>query len=31
MEMPEKDDLPFYDADEYNTMTEKERVEMYQA
>ena len=31
MEMPEEDELPFYDADEHNTMTEEERVEMYQA
>jgi hypothetical protein len=31
MEMPEKDELPFYDADEHDTMTEEERVEMYQA
>ena len=31
MEMPEKDELPFYDADEHDTMTEEERVEIYQA
>jgi hypothetical protein len=31
MAMPEKDELPFYDADEHDTMTEAERVEMYQA
>ena len=31
MAMPEKDELPFYDADEHETMTEAERVEMYQA
>jgi len=31
MAMPEKDELPFYDADEHDTMTEGERVEMYQA
>lgn len=31
MKMPKKDDLPFYDADEHDTMTEEERVEMYQA
>ena len=29
--MPEKDELPFYDEDEHDTMTEEERVEMYQA
>lgn len=31
MEMPDKDELPFYDADEHDTMTEAERVEMYRA
>jgi len=31
MQMPEKDELPFYDEDEDDTMTEAERVEMYQA
>lgn len=31
MEMPERDELPFYDEDERDTMTEEERVEMYQA
>ena len=31
MEMPEKEELPFYDEDEDDTMTEEERVEMYQA
>ena len=31
MAMPEKDELPFYDEDEHDTMTEEERVEMYQA
>lgn len=31
MKMPEKDELPFYDADEHDTMTEEERTEMYQA
>lgn len=30
MEMPEKDELPFYEEDEHGTMTEDERVEMYQ-
>ncbi|MDZ5813091.1 hypothetical protein U4E84_17290 [Halorubrum sp. AD140] len=31
MAVPEKEELPFYDADEHETMTEAERVEMYQA
>lgn len=31
MAMPEKDELPFYDEDDLDTMTEEERVEMYQA
>ncbi len=31
MEMPDKDELPFYDEDEHETMTEAERTEMYQA
>lgn len=31
MDMPEKDELPFYDPDEHDTMTEEERVEMYRA
>lgn len=31
MAMPQKDELPFYDPDEHDTMTEEERVEMYQA
>ncbi|WP_265112064.1 hypothetical protein [Halosolutus halophilus] len=31
MDMPEKDELPFYDDTEHETMTEDERVEMYQA
>ena len=26
-----KNELPFYDEDEHDTMTEEERVEMYQA
>ena len=30
MEMPEKDELPFYNANKHDTMTEEERVEMYQ-
>lgn len=31
MDMPEKDELPFYDDTEHETITEEERVEMYQA
>lgn len=31
MAMPEKEELSFYDADEHHSMTEAERVEMYQA
>ena len=31
MAMPDKDELPFYDEDEHDTMTEEECVEMYQA
>jgi hypothetical protein len=31
MKMPEKNELPFYDPDEHDTMTEEEQVEMYQA
>ena len=31
MAMPEKDELPFYDEDEHDMMTEEERKEMYQA
>jgi len=31
MKMPEKDELPFYDEDEDEAMTEEERGEMYQA
>jgi len=31
MAIPDKDELPFYDADEHDTMTEYEKVEMYQA
>jgi len=31
MAIPDKDELPFYDADEHDTMTEDEKVEMYQA
>lgn len=31
MKMPDKDDLPFYDADEHDTKSEDELVEMYQA
>nr|WP_321167762.1 hypothetical protein [Halalkaliarchaeum desulfuricum] len=29
--MPEKEELPFYDPDEHDTMTKEERKEMYQA
>jgi len=31
MAMPDKDELPFYEPDEHGTMTEAEKVEMYQA
>ena len=31
MAMPEKEELPFYNEDEHDAMTEKERVGMYQA
>ena len=31
MAVPEKAELPFYDADEHETMTEAEREEMYRA
>jgi hypothetical protein len=31
MDVPEKEELPFYDADEHDSMTEAERVEMYEA
>jgi hypothetical protein len=31
MDVPEKEELPFYDADEHDSMTKAERVEMYQA
>lgn len=31
MTVPDKDELPFYDPDEHDTMTEDETVEMYQA
>ena len=31
MAMPEKEELPFYDAGKHDAMTEAERVEMYQA
>jgi hypothetical protein len=31
MAMPKKDELPFYDEDDHDTMTKEERVEMYQA
>jgi hypothetical protein len=31
MTMPEKDELSFYDEDDHETVTDEERVEMYQA
>lgn len=31
MAMPDKDEIPFYDPDKHDTMTEDEKVEMYQA
>jgi hypothetical protein len=31
VEMPGKNELPSYDTDEHDTVTEEERVEMYQA
>lgn len=31
MAMPDKEELPFYDGTEHATMTEQERVEMYEA
>jgi hypothetical protein len=31
MDMPDKEELPFYDAAEHDTMTEQDRVEMYEA
>jgi len=31
MQMPDKEELPFYDPDEHETMTEAECAEMYQA
>lgn len=31
MAMPEKEELPFYDDDDHETMTEAERIEMYEA
>jgi hypothetical protein len=30
MKMPEKDEPPFYDADEHDTLSGEKRVEMYQ-
>lgn len=29
IDMPEKDELPFYDADKHDTMTKEEQTEMY--
>jgi hypothetical protein len=31
MALPEKDELPFYEEAEHDTMTQSERKEMYQA
>lgn len=31
LEMPQKEELPFYDPDEHDTMSEEERIEMYDA
>lgn len=31
MSMPKKEELPFYDRDDHETMTEEERVEMYES
>ena len=31
MDIPEKEELPFYDEDEHDSMTEDERAEMYNA
>lgn len=31
MTMPEKEELPFFDPEEHDTMSEAERVEMYEA
>ena len=31
IDMPEKDELPFYDEESHNAMTEAERIEMYEA
>ena len=31
MDVPETEELPFYDADEHDSMTAAERVEMYEA
>lgn len=31
MSVPEKEELPFHDADEHDTLTEEERAEMYRA
>lgn len=31
MAIPDKDELPFYEAGKHDTMTEDEKVEMYQA
>ena len=31
MDMPEKDELPFYEADKHDTMTKEKQVQMYEA
>lgn len=31
MDVPEKEELPFFDPEEHDTMTEKEVAEMYEA
>ncbi|WP_248516350.1 hypothetical protein [Salinarchaeum laminariae] len=31
MTVPEKEELPFFDEDKHDTMSEEERVEMYEA
>lgn len=31
MDVPEKEELPFFDEDEHDAMSEEERIEMYEA
>lgn len=31
MAVPDKEELPFFDEDKHDTMSEEERVEMYEA